>query len=104
MTKLKKHFAAGRHRLAPHAIKEAELADVDLPEFLTEKFGLWLDMRSTDDPQLHESGRRLEGSSQSVQIEIEKDAETAGDLHGYVYYIQDVQLNVENGRLVGVVY
>ena len=101
---IQKHFSEGRHRTAPHVASDLELADVELPEFLTTKFGLWLDMRSTDDPQLHGSGRKLEGASQSIQIEIEKEAETAGDLYAYVYYIQDAQLNIENGRLVNVVY
>ena len=36
--------------------------------------------------------KKLEGVSQSVQIGINRTAETARDLLAYVYYIQDAQL------------
>ena len=101
---IQKQFADGKHRTVSHAIKEAELADVTLPDFLTTKYGLWLDMRTTDDDTIHGSGRRIEDASQSIQIEIEKEAETAGALNAYVYYIQDAQLQLEAGRLRNVVY
>ena len=92
---IRKHFADGRHRTVPHVIKEAEMADVTLPDYLPTKYGLWLDMRSTDDDTLHGSGRKIEGASQSIQIEIEKTAEASGDLNAYVYYIQDAKLNLK---------
>ena len=45
---------------------------------------------------------RIEGASQSIQIEIEKEAETAGALNAYVYYIQDARLDIAGGRLQNV--
>ena len=99
---IQKHFADGKHQTTPHVIKEAELADVTLPDYLTTKYGLWLDMRTTDDDSLHGSGRKIEGASQSIQIEIEKEAETAGALNAYVYYIQDARLDIDGGRLQNV--
>ena len=99
---IQKHFADGKHQTTPHVIKEAELADVTLPDYLTTKYGLWLDMRTTDDDSLHGSGRKIEGASQSIQIEIEKEAETAGSLNAYVYYIQDARLDIAGGRLQNV--
>ena len=56
-------------------------------------------MHSSREPALHGSGRRLEGATNGIQIGIEKEAETAGALNAYVYYIQDAQLVIENGRL-----
>ena len=99
---IQKHFADGKHQTTPHVIKEAELADVTLPDYLTTKYGLWLDMRTTDDDSLHGSGRKIEGASQSIQIEIEKEAETAGALNAYVDYIQDARLDIDGGRLQNV--
>jgi hypothetical protein len=100
---IQKHFADGKHRTVSHILKESEMADISLPEYLTTKYGLWLDIRATDDNSLHGSGRKLEGAGESIQIQIEKTAETAGPLTAYVYWIQDAQLNFENGRLISVV-
>ena len=99
---IQKHFADGKHKTTPHVVKEAELADVTLPDYLTTKYGLWLDMRTTDDDSLHGSGRKIEGASQSIQIEIEKEAETAGALNAYVYYVQDARLDIDGGRLQNI--
>ena len=94
----RKFFAGGKHRTAPHTFKEGEDSDVTLLDYLTTKYSLWLDMRTTEDDLLHGSGRKIEGDSQSIQIEIEKEVEAAGNLNAYVYYIKDAQLNIENGR------
>ena len=41
-----------------------------LEDYLTTKYGLWFDMRTTDDDSSNRSGRKIEGSSQSIQIQI----------------------------------
>ena len=101
---IKKIFADGKHRTNTHVAKELELADIELEDYATTKYALCLDMRTTDDDSLHGSGRKIEGASQSIQIQIEKKAETAGDLDAYVYYIHDAQLNFERSRLVSTIY
>ena len=101
---IKKIFADGKHRTNTHVAKELELADIELEDYATTKYALCLDMRTTDDDSLHGSGRKIEGASQSIQIQIEKKAETAGNLDTYVYYIHDAQLNFEKSRLVSTIY
>ena len=101
---IKKIFADGKHRTNTHVAKELELADIELEDYATTKYALCLDMRTTDDDSLHGSGRKIEGASQSIQIQIEKKAETAGNLDAYVYYIHDAQLNFEKSRLVSTIY
>ena len=101
---IRKHFADGRHRTVNTVSKELELSDMTLADYLTTKYGLWLDMRTTDDDSLHGSGRKLEGASQSIVIQIEKEAESAGNLDAYIFYICDAQLNFEKSRLVSTVY
>ena len=103
-SEIKKIFADGKHRTNTHVAKELELADIELEDYATTKYALCLDMRTTDDDSLHGSGRKIEGASQSIQIQIEKKAETAGDLDAYVYYIHDAQLNFERSRLVSTIY
>ena len=77
---------------------------MSLAEYLTTKFCLWLDLRSTDDDQLHGSGRRIENASEGVTIQITKTAETAGALNIYLYVLMDAQLNIEDGRFVSALY
>ena len=101
---IKKIFADGKHRTNTHVAKELELADIELEDYATTKYALCLDMRTTDDDSLHGSGRKIEGASQSIQIQIEKKAETAGNLDAYAYYIHDAQLNFERSRLVSTIY
>jgi hypothetical protein len=95
---IRKIFADGKHRTVPHTSKELELSDIDEESYLTTKYGLWLDMRSTDDDTLHGSGRQFGGTNQDIKILMERDSETAGALKAYVYTIQDGVLYFEDGR------
>ena len=67
-------------------------------------YAMWLDLRSTDDDQLHGSGRRVENASDCVTIQITKMAEAAGVLNIYLYVLMDAQLNIEDGRFVSALY
>ena len=80
--------------------KDLGLADVSLREFLTSKFALWLDLRTTDDDRLH----GIENASEGVTIQLTKTAEAVGALNIYLYIIMDAQLNLEDGRFVSAVY
>ena len=102
----RKFFAAGskRHPEVGMVSKDLALADVTLGEFLTDKYALWLDLRTSDDDQLHGSGRRVENASEGVTIQITKTAEAAGALNLYLYVIQDGQLNIEADRFVSALY
>ena len=77
----KKYFAASpcskRHPEVGMAAKDLALADVNLEEFLTSKYSLWLDLRTSDDDRLHGSGRRIENASEGITIQITKKAEAA---------------------------
>ena len=57
-------------------------------EFLTTKFGLWIDTHSSTENTLHSSGRAVEKSG--ILLQIEKAAETSGgDLTRYVFSFED---------------
>lgn len=104
----KKLFAASpgskRNPEVAMVAKDLALADVSLGEFLTTKYSLWLDLRTTDDDRLHGSGRRVENASEGVTIQITKQAEAAGALNIYLYVLMDAQLNIEDGRFVSALY
>ena len=101
----KKFFSGGYKRNPEVAMvaKDLALADVSLPEYLTSKYALWLDMRSTEDDKLHGTGRRIENTSEGVTLQIAKTAEAAGVLNIYLFVIMDAQLNIENGRFVSAI-
>ena len=102
----KKYFAAGgkRQPVVAAVAKDLGMADVTVREYLTTKYALWLDMRTSDDDALHGSGRRVENASEGVTIQIAKKAETAGVLNMYLYVVMDAQINIENGRFVSALY
>ena len=84
----KKYFAASpgskRHPEVGTVAKNLAMADVNPGEFLTSKYSLWLDLRSSDDDRLHGSGYRLENASKGITIQITKKAEAAGALIGWL--------------------
>ena len=64
------------------------LSDVTQEEFLTTKYALWIDRRSSTDNTLHGNGRAVEKSG--VLLQIKKAPETSsGDLTCYVFSLED---------------
>ena len=57
-------------------------------EFLTTKFGLWIDTRSSTDNTLHGSGRIVEKHGILLQIEKAPEANN-GDLTCYISSLED---------------
>ena len=66
-------------------------------DFLTTKFGLWIDTRLSTDNTLHGSGRAVEKSGILPQIEKAPEASN-GDLTCYVFSLEDAvaHLSVTN--------
>ena len=58
-----KHFAEGRLKEAGAIQKDLQLHNVNIASYYTDKYALWLDLRTIDDNRLHGSGRRLENIS-----------------------------------------
>ena len=78
--------------------KDLNFSNTNIEKYLTKRFALWLVLRSTDDNTLHGSGRRIENASEEITIQIEKEQEANENLNIYLYIIQDVQINFEDGR------
>ena len=77
-----------------------EVSDVNNEEFLSTKFGLWIDTRSSIDNTLHGNGRVVD---KGIILQIEKAAETTGDLRCYIFSLEDgaahLTVNYPNGIL-----
>ena len=84
--------------------KHLQLHNVNVGEYLTDKYALWLDFRTIDENYLHGTGRRIENASEGITLQIEKKEESAGPLNAYIYLIMDAQLNIQNGAYVSAIY
>ena len=104
----RKFFSGGqkKDKMVNYIAKSLELADVSLGEYLTDKYALWLDMRTVDDDCLHGSGRRVDNASEGITIQLTKEAvsDAPGELDIYLYVVMDSQLNIENRRFKNVLY
>ena len=97
-----KYFAEGKN---PNEVqKHLQLHNVNVGEYLTDKYALWLDFRTIDENFLHGMGRHIENASEGITLQIEKKAESAGALNAYIYLIMDAQLNIQNGAYVSAIY
>ena len=84
--------------------KETNFSNMTIYQYLVDHFALWLDMRTTDDDQLHGSGRKIENASEGITIQITKEEETQGPLYAYIYVIMDAQINIRDGRFEQLIY
>ena len=85
-----KIFAAGLQvrDIYPELKIYSEHSNVTWEEFLTTKFGLWIDARSSFDKTLHGSTRAVEKSG--ILLRVEKAAEASGsDLTCYMFSLED---------------
>ena len=97
-----RYFAEGKN---PNEVqKHLQLHNVNVGEYLTDKYALWLDFRTIDGNFLHGTGRRIENASEGITLQIEKKEESAGALNAYIYLIMDAQLNIQNGAYVSAIY
>ena len=70
-----------------------EHSDVTWEEFLTIKFWLWIDARSSTANTLHDSGRTVEKSS--ILLQIERAPKTGnGDLICYMFSLKDAVAHI----------
>ena len=99
-----KHFGEGWLKDAGAIKKNLQLHDVRINSYYTDQYALWLDFQTIDDNRLHGSGRRLENTSEGIQLQITKKAGSAGKLFCYLYLFQHAQINMSDAQFLNVVY
>lgn len=99
----RKYFAAGSKRQPEAAIaaKDLKLCQLRQTDYYNSKFALWLDLRSSDDDQLHGAGRRIK---KTLNIEISREADGEGEVYLYIYTVLDATLQIENGNFLAAVF
>ena len=71
-----KYFAEGKN---PNEVqKHLQLHNVNVGQYLTDKYALWLDFRTIDENALHGTGRRIENASEGITLQIEKKQNQMG--------------------------
>ena len=79
----RKYFTEGKQKdnNANEIQKHLQLHDVSLGEYLTDRYALWLDFRTTDENNSHGMGRRIENALEGITLQIEKKAELSRNLN-----------------------
>jgi len=75
--------------------KTTELSMMNVSDFYDKHFGLWIDLRWTEDNQLHWTGLPLSNTKDGVQLAIQRDSDTNYTMH--VFVIADAVFSIANG-------
>lgn len=81
--------------------KDAALPSIDQTTFFQNRYGLWLDFRTSDDNAAHGSARNIDGS---ISLKLGRTKQAAGEINCYVYLVMDAHLNIEGGRVKEVIW
>ena len=80
--------------------------DVVLPSsfYAGDMFGLWIDLRTFSDPEIHGGGFALDSTSDGVKLEIRRKAGGSGKVTCHIFIVSDAIAEVMNGGLSGIKY
>ena len=78
--------------------------NMTLAKYLTNKFGLWIDLRSMADTTMHGNGQRLVNTQNGVQLTIDRTASGSGVTYCHIFTVSDAQMNIMGQQLVDVQY
>ena len=67
-------------------------------------FGLWIDLRTFPDEEIHGGGFTLDSTSDGVKLEIRRKAGGSGKVTCYIYVVSDAIVEVMNGKLSTIKY
>ena len=68
------------------------------------RFGLWIDLRTFPDPEIHGGGFALDSTCDGVKLEIRRKAGGSGTVTCYMYIVSDAIAEVMNGGLSSIKY
>ena len=68
------------------------------------KFGLWIDLRTFPDEEVHGGGFTLDSTSDGVKLEIRRKAGGSGKVTCYIYIVSDAIVEIMNSGLGKILY
>ena len=84
--------------------KHLQLHGVDVGDYVTDKYALWLNFMMINENTLHGMGRMIGSVEGVITLQIEKKVEMAEVLKMYIHLIMDAQLNIQNRAFNSVLY
>lgn len=102
----RKFFAGGSKRdpTVAAVCKELCLSGMRINNYLTNHYALWLDLRTSDDDNLHGSGLQILNASEGLTLQIQKESQAKQPLRAVVYLVQDAQFILEGGQYSAAIY
>jgi len=80
-------------------IKQSQIVDIDAQSYNgNNKFAIFIDLRSTEDNQLHGSVK-IQLSGVEILLTMTKQKESPGIYHMRVYLVSDARLIIKNKEL-----
>ena len=102
---LTRHFNPQGHTHKRPGAGPGGRPNMTLAKYLaSNKFGLWIDLRSMADTTMHGSGQRLVNTQDGVQLEIERTASGSGTTNCHIFTVSDSQMNIQDQQLDSVQY
>ena len=68
------------------------------------RFGLWIDLRTFPDPEIHGGGFALDSTCDGVKLEIRRKAGGSGKVTCHIFIVSDAIVEVMNGGLSSIKY
>ena len=69
-----------------------------------DRFGLWIDLRTFPDPEIHGGGFALNSTCDGVKLEIQRKAGGSGKVSCHIFVVSDAIVEVMNGGLSSIMY
>ena len=73
-------------------------------DFYSDKFALWVDLRTYQDKELHGSGLMLNSTKDGVKLELKRTTSGSGNIDCHVFVVADAVMEVENADLKSILY
>jgi len=86
--------------MATKRFEEVNPLKVSVGDFYHNKFALWLDFRTIDDPKIHGGGLRLVNTQDGIQLEMTRTATGSGNMNCYIFVVSDAQGRIMNKQYI----
>ena len=73
-------------------------------DFYTDKFGLWIDLRTFSDNSIHGGGLHINTTRDGVKLEIKRKTGGTGNINCHMFVVADALMEIMNTELKSILY